>query len=430
MSRLELQEALPAVILGVATLEERLAVEAALKTDPELAREAKELEAVLTGLAGVEAVPVPAGLKAKVMAQAKLESKTSSPETMTRETRANTSSAPSSRARGVAPRSMLQRFAPALYLVGAIAIFSAMSLLPNVFKSAHDPVNASVVASTQDGGLVYANSGAVVTPVVLISSSGQRQAVKFPTGKPCYFTNAVSVDGYSYLLDAANSKLFIIDETKGAMVDQWDVPAGAAGLAVEGNTVIVKSAESGIVLEFKRNREGKTMLEARIAPETPSSSLPMDDLMDDLLILGSRVYATHHIMGTVSVLDRETNKEINRFKIGIAPVALGQYGENLIVLDHAGALIAVNANSGKQVNTLKLEGDADKMTITHGMAFLSDRSGFVTVVNLEQFKVETRKQFGNNARDVSPMPDGHVAVATGEGGVIVLNDQLEKMNTY
>jgi hypothetical protein len=70
------------------------------------------------------------------------------------------------------------------------------------------------------------------------------------------------------------------------------------------------------------------------------------------------------------------------------------------------------------------------MTVTHGMAFLSDRSGFITVVNLEQFKVISRKQFGNNARDVSPMPDGHVAVANGEGGVIVLNDQLEKMNTY
>jgi DNA-binding beta-propeller fold protein YncE len=429
MTRLELQEVLPAVILGVATLEERLAVEAALKTDPELAREAKELEAVLTGLATVEAAPVPAGLKAKVMAQAKLESKTSSLETVTRETRANTSSAPSSRARASAARSMLQRFAPVLYLLGAIAIFGFMSLMPNIFKSAHDPVNASVVASTRDGGLVYANSGAVVTPVVLISSSGERRAVKFPSNQPCYFTSAVSVDGYSYLLDAANNKLFIVDEAKGTMIDAWDVPAGAAGLAVQGNTVIVKSAESGIVLEFKRNKDGKTMLEARIA-EASSSSLPMDDLMDDLLILGSRVYATHHIMGTISILDRDTNKEIRRFKIGTAPVALGQYGENLIVLDHAGALISVNANSGKLVNTLKLEGDADKMTITHGMAFLSDRSGFVTVVNLEQFKVETRKQFGNNARDVSPMPDGHVAVATGEGGVIVLNDQLEKMNTY
>jgi outer membrane protein assembly factor BamB len=428
MTRLELQEALPAVILGVATLEERQAVEALLKTDLEFAREAKELEAVLTGLATSEAAPVPAGLKAKVMNAAKLESQ-SPAQPATRETRANTSSAPTSRARGVAPRSMLQRFAPLFYVVGAIVIFGFMSLMPNIFKSAHDPVNASVVTSTRDGGLVYANSGAVVTPVVLINSSGQRQAIKFPTGKPCYFTNAVSLDGYSYLLDAANNKLFIIDETKGAMIDEWDVPAGAAGLAVQGSTVIVKSAESGIVLEFKRNREGKTMLEARIA-ETSSSSLPMDDLMDDLLILGSRVYATHHVMGTVSILDRDTNKEINRFKIGTAPVALGQYGENLIVLDHAGALIAVNANTGKLVQTLKLEGQADKMTIVHGIAYLSDRSGFVTTVNLEPFKVENRKQFGSNARDVSPMPDGHVVIAAGEGGVIVLNDKLEKMNTY
>jgi outer membrane protein assembly factor BamB len=426
MTRSELKEALPAVILGVATLEERQAVEVLLKTDLEFAREAKELEAVLTGLATSEAASVPAGLKAKVMNAAKLESESKIPS---RDTRANTASAPSSRARASAPRSIMQRFAPLFYVLGAVVIFGFMSLMPNMFKSAHDPVNASVVTSTRDGGLVYANSGAVVTPVVLISSSGQRQAIKFPTGKPSYFTNAVSLDGYSYLLDAANNKLFIIDETKGAMIDQWDVPAGAAGLAVQGNTVIVKSAESGIVLEFKRNKDGKTMLEARIA-EAPSSSMPMDDLMDDLLILGSRVYATHHVMGTVSVLDRDTNKEINRFNIGTAPVALGQYGENLIVLDHAGALIAVNANSGKLVQSLKLEGQADKMTIQHGIAYLSDRSGFVTTVNLEQFKVENRKQFGNNARDVSPMPDGHVAVATGEGGVIVLNDKLEKMNTY
>jgi outer membrane protein assembly factor BamB len=426
MTRLEVQEALPAVILGVATPEERQAVEALLKTDPEFAREAKELEAVLTGLAQAEALPVPAGLKAKIMNAAKLESQS---PVQARETRANTASAPTSRTRATAPRSIMQRFAPLFYVVGAVVLFGFMSLMPNMFKSAHDPVNASVVTSTRDGGLVYANSGAVVTPVVLINSSGQRQAIKFPTGKPCYFTNAVSLDGYSYLLDAANNKLFIIDETKGAMIDDWDVPAGAAGLAVQGNTVIVKSSESGIVLEFKRNRDGKTMLEARIA-EAPSSSLPMDDLMDDLLILDSKVYATHHVMGTVSVLDRDSNKEINRFNIGTAPVALGQYGDNLIVLDHAGALIAVNASSGKLVQTLKLEGQADKMTIQQGIAYLSDRSGFITTVNLEQFKVENRKQFGNNARDVSPMPDGQVAVATGEGGVVVVNDKLEKMNTY
>lgn len=339
MTRLELQEALPAVILGVATYEERQAVEALLKTDPEFAREAKELEAVLTGLAETQAVTVPAGLKAKVMNAAKLESQNPT-QPAPRETRANTTSAPTSRTRGVAPRSIMQRFAPLFYAVGAIAIFAVLSVLPNIFKSAHDPVNASVVTSTRDGGLVYANSGAVVTPVVLIRSNGERQAVKFPTGKPCYFTNAVSLDGYSYLLDAANNKLFIIDEVRGTMIDDWDVPAGAAGLAVQGSTVIVKSAESGIVLEFKRNTDGKTMLEARIA-ETPSSSMPMEDLMDDLLILDSKVYATHHIKGTVSVLDRETNKEINRFKIGTAPVALGQYGENLIVLDYVGALIAV-----------------------------------------------------------------------------------------
>ena len=111
-------------------------------------------------------------------------------------------------------------------------------------------------------------------------------------------------------------------------------------------------------------------------------------------------------------------------------MALGQYGDNLIVLDHAGALISVNASNGKLVQSLKLEGQADKMTIVRGIAYLSDRSGFVTTVNLEQFKVQDRKQFGSNARDVSPMPDGHVAVAAGEGGVIVLNDKLEKMNTF
>ena len=427
MSRLELQEALPAVILGVATLEERQAVEALLKTDPEFAREAKELEVLLTGLATTETAPVPAGLKAKVMAQAKLESQSPG---QTRETRANTTGAPTSRTRGIAPRSIMQRFAPLFYVVGAVVIFGLMSVMPNIFKSAHDPVNASVVTSTRDGGLVYANSGAVVTPVVLIGSSGERRAIKFPTGKPCYFTNALSLDGYSYLLDAANNKLFIIDEAKGAMIDDWDVPAGAAGLAVQGSTVIVKSSESGIVLEFKRNKDGKTMLEARIAPEKPAAAMPMDDLMDDLLILGARVYATHHVLGTVSVLDRDTNKEINRFNIGTAPVALGQYRDNLIVLDHAGALISVNASTGKLVQSLKLEGQADKMTIVRGIAYLSDRSGFVTTVNLEQFKVENRKQFGSNARDVSPMPDGHVVIATGEGGVIVLNDKLEKMNTY
>jgi YVTN family beta-propeller protein len=417
--RQHLQELLPAVILGIASSQERREVMLALETDPELQREARQLELALTGLAATEAIPAaPAGLKAKVMAQIRAESSggsTPQPE-------------PVSQTVTKLEPVKVQRRNPLVFLAAGIGLAAAIAGLMILRAPAAMP-DASVVANTPNGGLIVANNGARATPVTFIAADGARRNVSFKLDKPASFTRAVSNQGLSYVLDAANEKLFIIDEAKGTLIDEWPAPAGASGVAVDGDTVVVMGAASGTALTFRKNGLGsKTMVEARISKANPK--MPLEDCMDAAVIVGNRAYVTHHDSGTVSEIDVSSGKERARFAVGQKPVSLAVDGATLYVLDLTGTLYKLERETGHVLGRLKLEGMPDRLTLAPGVAYLSDRAGFVTAVKTEPLQVLARKKLADKLMDLTPMPDGHIAVAAADKGVMILNDKLERLKSF
>jgi YVTN family beta-propeller protein len=424
--RQHLQELLPAVMLGIATPEERRQVLLALESDAELRREAHEFELALAGLGATEAVPAPpAGLKAKLMAQIRAESSGGSqpkfepiPEVPSVQVPAVTRLEPIK----------VQRRNPLAFLAVGIGLAAAVAGMLITRGPASMP-DASVVANTPNGGLIVANSGARAAPVTFIAADGARRNVNFKLDKPASFTRAVSNQGLSYVLDAANEKLFIIDEAKGEMIDEWPVPAGPSGVAVNGDTVVVMGAASGTALTFRRNGLGsKTMVEARISK--PNLKMPLEDCMDAAVIIGNRAYVTHHDSGMVSEIDVTSGKERARFAVGQKPVSLAVDGAVLYVLDLKGTLYKLERETGKVLGRLKLEGTPDRLTLAPGVAYLSDRAGFVTAVKTDPLQVIARKKLADKLMDLTPMPDGHIAVAAAEKGVMILNDKLEQLKKF
>ncbi len=471
VDREAIRELLPLVALGIASPDERETVRLALAQDAELAREAAELERALTGLGASEAQTPPISLKTKLLAQARLEGpgKTvpdgvpGSPRVGDGVPKDHPSEAPKlSETRGSSHRADLSptraptrlptnptpRASPGAnprvsprwltpILAGVLTVAAAIGGIMAVTRSTNTVLDAGVVATTKEGGLIYTNASDRDALVTLVGADWKTHPVRFTTTRAPYFTKAVSNDGLSYLLDARNSKLFIVSEAKGELIDTWPVPEGASGLSVEGDMVCVKSATTGTVLTFRRNGIGsKTMVEARVSNP---SIMPLADFMDAAEIRGDRVYVTHHATGLVTILDLSTNRELKRAQVGVKPVSLAFSDDDLLVLDYAGSLIKLDPDTLEKKGELKLEGSPDRMTIAPvvpgapgtapgGVAYLSDRAGFVTAVNVKDLKVIARRNLGGKTMDLSIMPDGHVAVA-GSNGVKILNDKLETVRS-
>ncbi len=449
-----IRELLPLVALGIASIDERETVRRALEQDAELAREAAELERALTSLGASEAQTPPISLKTKLLAQARLEgpAKTiadgvpDSPRVLDGVPR-NAPSAPSSshrtelsptRAPSHAPSSPTPRAAPGAnprvsprwltpILAGVLTVAAAIGGIMAVTRGTNTALDAGVVATTTAGGLIYTDASDRDAPVTLVGADWKTHPVRFTTARAPYFTKAVSNDGLSYVLDARNAKLFIVDEAKSELIDTWPVPEGASGLSVDGDMVCVKSATTGTVLTFRRNGIGsKTMVEARVSNP---AIMPLEDFMDAAEIHKDRVYVTHHATGSVTILELSTNRELKRAQVGVKPVSLAFSDDDLLVLDYAGSLIKLDPDTLEKKGELKLEGSPDRITITpDGVAYLSDRAGFVTAVNVKDLKVIARRNLGGKTMDLSIMPDGHVAVA-GSTGVKILNDKLETVRS-
>jgi outer membrane protein assembly factor BamB len=432
LNRERIQELLALVSLGVATPEERAEVLRALEHDPELRREAQELERVLTGVAATETRTPPAHLKTKLLEQARLESarfergNTARPSEAPRALEARKNTVPNrvpSASRSGSSRGARRWFAPVI--AGGLTIAAAVA----GFVAFNRPgMDVGVVASTRDGGLVYTNASDRNAPVRIVNASWQSRPVRFDTSKTPYFTHAISSDGFSYLLDAGNQTLYIIDEQKGELIDRWPVPDGASGLDLNADYVVVKGASSGTVVSFRRNGLGKaSMVEARISNP---AQMPLADLMDAAEIRGERLYVTHHMTGLVTILELGSNRELRRASVGQKPVSLAFTDDDLLVLDYAGTLFKLDPDTLEVRSSLKLEGTPDRITVApNNVAYLSDRTGFVTAVNTVQLEVIARRNLGGKPMDVSMMPDGHVAVANGADGLKILDDKLETVRS-
>ena len=406
----QLKELLPLVALGMATPEELRAVTAALEVDAALAREYAQVQRALTGIPA--AVAPPPALKARLLEAIR------QPQSAKLEPRPLPSHAPQAapRTRGVPRRALWGGLAAVGMMVLAL-----IALLPRAVSLG----SASVVAATGDGGLIVAYSS---TPnAVLIRPDRSRVAVKLSANLKCVFTDATSSGGLSYLLDAANQRLFIVDEASGKLIDAWPVPAGAASVAVQGDTVVVKGAISGTVALFTKTGKGeKTMLETRVAPRT---DMPQLEVMDQAVITDNLIFATHHVTGEVSVLDQISGLELRRFANLGKPVALARVGIALLVLDYAGRLLELNPVSGVVQREVALSGNPDRLSVMGDVAFLSDRAGFVTAVRVDTLTVLGKVRVNGVPMDLSPMPGDHLAVAISKGGVVVLDRDLKTLET-
>lgn len=445
-----IRELLPLVALGIASQDERQAVRDALLRDAGLANEARELEQALSALGAGEARTPPPDLKARLMAQARLEGRINTvpdgvlahdavPNGVSRShpkesPSARVSSQPADLSPTRAPKTATPRTRPrgarrwsGPIIAGVLSVMAVVAGLLVVTRKAKPVLDAGVVATTREGGLIYTDASDHDAPVMLVGADWKVRPVRFTTPSTPYFTKAVSSDGLSYLLDAHNARLYIIDESKGELIDTWPVPDGASGLSVEGGMVCVVGASSGTVLTFRRNGlGGKTMVEARISNPL---TMPLEDVMDAAEIRGSRVYVTHHATGSVSIIDLETNTELKRAQVGVKPVSLAFSDDALLVLDYAGTLYKLDPETLEKTGELKLEGAPDRITIAPGgIAYLSDRAGFVTAVNATRLELIARKNLGGKTMDLSVMPDGHVAVV-GSNGVKILDNKLETVRS-
>ena len=63
-------------------------------------------------------------------------------------------------------------------------------------------------------------------------------------------------------------------------------------------------------------------------------------------------------------------------------------------------------------------------------AITSPRAGFVTAIQTEPLKVLARKKLADKLMDLTPMPDGHIAVAAASKGVMILDDKLERIKSF
>ena len=406
----QIKELLPVVALGIATPEEVQLVKAALESDIALQTEYAELERVLTGLGADVSLAPPATLKSKVLAAAR----ESIPKVV----------APS-RVRAV-PQTRRSRpiakFIP--WVMGGLAA-GLTALAVFVVQPQASQINATSVAATSDGSIIYANSGAMsrTTPVVLMRANGQKIPIKFVADKECVFKAAVSSDGLTYLLDSANNTVFIIEEKSGELIDRWTVPQNATAMDVVGTTVVVRSSE--VALIFRRNQSGeKSMVEARLSSLSKPSANPEAAVID-----GDNLYITDQTAGVIHVLSSLTGKEKTQFEAPELPVSLA-VRDGLWVLDAKGALLKLGLPSGQVLEKIALEGRPQLLRLTDEFAFIADSDGFVSVVDLAKKKVTARKRLQNSVMGLSDMPDGHMAVALEKAGIVVLDDNLEVIKRF
>ncbi|MDB5045751.1 MAG: hypothetical protein JWQ08_1801 [Deinococcus sp.] len=385
------REDLSAVLLGIASEAEAERVQAHLQTCADCQREAAELRRVLDGvLHATHEVAPPADLRARVLNSAK----------------------PVSTPQRAAPR---QRPNFAFWLPTSLGMAAAVAAF--VLWPQPAPTRADVVVSAGDS-VVFASSKSSGTPLTIRAPDGKLRRVSMKTAQPAWFTEAVYSQGRAYLLDAANNQLIVLNVAQGRIERRFATPGGAAGLAVEEGRVFVKTASSGELLVFGGPNDAATTRRI-LATAAP---MPEADYMDAVLHVGNRLWATQHTTGQLFVLSGNGAQLLDTYAVGGAPVGLEQWSGGVLVLDVQGRLLEL-ADDGQIRRTLKLKGNPDKFSVMQGKAYLTDRGGTVSVVDLATFRVTHQRTFGT-PMDIAALPDGHLALADATRGLLMLMPDL------
>lgn len=414
----ELHELLPLYALNQVGLEERIQLETELQNNPTWRAELEELKQVFVGLnfAAPGVVPSP-DLKSRLLERAAQSSPTAkegvrsvlapNPESKTElkpEPKPKTKATP--------------------WFFGGLGLAAAISSVL-IWNSSAPPALASLatdaaVVASSDGYLLLGNNELSKSPIVVIDPAGKAHPISLEMLKPMWFTEAVISQGKGYLLCGANNKLIVVDLKTDTVLSTHVAPAGSAGLNVVNGEVWLKGASSGEVVVLKGNTLHTKQLSS-------AANMPMQDFMDAVLPSSSGVWISHHAKGELFLLDAKTLTVTKKLVLGGAPVALSAWRTHILVVDVTGALLQLDQN-GKLEKRLALPGHPDKMTVGTGQngtfAYLTDRSGMVFKVNLEGWKLEMEKKF-QNPMDITALPDGHLALADGKGGLKMLDAALE-----
>ncbi len=399
------REQLPELILATLNKNQQQELQNHLNICENCRREYSELQTTLTSLAATQNLAAPAGLKNRIM-QAAQQTTVRQFGVQTQNTNHTKKSNP------------ILRLLPLVASLGLAAALAAFFLRPSNITSGE----TTVVASTATGGAVYARSGKTTQNIVVVNENGTKQNIFMASSKPAWFTEAKSQGDYTYLLDAGNSRMVIVNHVQAKLVTTRKLLAGAAGLDVSGNTVLVKGAACGILQVFRNAMNSANYQSFQIAPE---QNMGQAEFMDAVLMQGNRTFVTHHATGELTIMDNRTHLVLKKLKIGKNPVALAAHGQDILVLDYQGMLYRMNANTYLQKPPVVLGGHADKIAINGNTIALSDRAGFVTLLDATTMHRSKQKVFVH-AMDVNAMPDGHWLLASSTG-VSVLDDQLDVM---
>ncbi len=274
----------------------------------------------------------------------------------------------------------------------------------------------AVVVSLGDT-LVVANNVAGAAPVSLVSPAGKVTPVKLTTPQPAWFTEGVRAGHLVYLADAGNNRVVVLDANSGRVVAEHPMSGGVAGLAVVNGQVICKMADGTL-----------GPLHGAMQRVAPGVKTPLVDVMDAVAARGKTLYVTHHAQGEVLLLDQASLTVKRRVRLGGAPVALAVTRDGVLALDTAGGQLIWLSEAGDVTRRVALAGHPDKLALSGDSAYVSDRAGRVTRVNLASGR-QLSKTF-DHPMDLATMPGGHLALADGDGGLKILDADLDVMHTY
>ncbi len=428
-SRDDIQELLPLYVLNELSSQEKLEVEAALQGDSELQSELEDLRQVLLGLHFTPVVTEPLeGHKQRFIERVQGSSVVAlpTPSQLVPSSNSETRVAPSRTAQS-RPSSVSRtaRRAPVPWLpvgIGVAVALGALTVLRTGPSSALVPTlvnvapDAAVVVSSGDS-LVFASNVQGDYPIVVMDKSGKMHPIKVaPMAKNYWFTEAVADGGKVYLSCGANHMILVVDVAKGVVSSIEKAPVSVAGLSAKNGKLWMKGAANGQLSTLEKGN-------VQTREIGKASTMPLADYMDAVLPLEKTVWVTHHANGELIALNSSTLEVQQRIELGGKPVALDRWNSKIVVADVSGKLLWLS-ESGQLERTLKLEGHPDKLAVQGDFAYLSDRSGTVSQVNLKSGTLERKVKF-THPMDITALPNGHLALADGPGGVKMLNADLK-----
>ncbi len=412
---------LGAALLGVADAGTQRLVRLHLSGCPACRLLAAEIQASMDGLLYVTPVPVSPGARSALLERARQTPPQVGPEQTRPEQASPEPATPGAHVRPAGTRrgawSARHTWAAAGLGLAAALWLVAPRLNPDRLNSGVDVRQADVVVSAGTS-LVMARSENSRYPLVIRTPAGRLRGVRLDQARPAWYTEGVYSAGRAYLLDAANERLVVLNVAQGKVERTYPAPGGAAGLALSGEGIFVKSAASG---ELRLFRGDALTVTALAAPTTMTQA----ECMDAVLPLPGRVLTTQHSSGQVIALSADGRRVLARYQVGGAPVGLLSWRGRTLVLDVQGRLLELGAG-GQVTRTLGLPGHPDKFSLMGDHAYLTDRGGGVSEVDLLSFTVVQQRTFGK-PMDIVALPGGHLALADATLGLLMLDSDLNEL---